>query len=271
MKWSFFQDVVRYAARGANGMGLWRSKLEEFGVEEASDLLAEMKMEVTSLSWAGGFTGCSGMGHHQAIDDCISALEMAAVVRAPTLIVYPGQRNGHTERHSRRLFHDAVAELVPVARELNVSLAVEPMSGCESPRWSMFAGFQETMREIENYAPNELGIVLDLYHLGLDRDVARAIPGVINRVRLVQIADRAAHGEALRLIPGAGDVSLQPWTRLLAYAGYDGPYEFEIFGNGVAHLGYETVIHAGVECLREHAALHQTIRHQAALDRTRIR
>ena len=42
-------------------------------------------------------------------------------------MVYSGARAGHTYNHARRLFKDALVELAPLAAELDVSLAVEPM------------------------------------------------------------------------------------------------------------------------------------------------
>ena len=41
-RWSLFQDIVRYSKCGITGIGLWRRKLEDFGHDEAIDLLDEM-------------------------------------------------------------------------------------------------------------------------------------------------------------------------------------------------------------------------------------
>jgi hypothetical protein len=60
LRTSFFQDVVRSAAAGCTSIGIWRSKVDELGVEEAVDLVFEMKLAVSSLSWCGGFTGSEG-------------------------------------------------------------------------------------------------------------------------------------------------------------------------------------------------------------------
>ena len=60
LRWAFEEDVHAYAGRGFDGIGIYRPKLEDFGIERAVDLLAESELEVTSLSWAGGFTGSDG-------------------------------------------------------------------------------------------------------------------------------------------------------------------------------------------------------------------
>ncbi len=262
LKWGFFQDVIRYSASGVQGIGIWRGKLDEFGLAEAADLLYEMKMKVSSLSWAGGFTGSCGMSHQQAIDDGLEAIEAAATLKAGCLIVCPGGRNGHTDRHSQRLFRDAMSHLIPVARELNVVLALEPMFGVESRCWSFLRGINESLEALKPFSPEDCGIVLDLFHLGLNRDVARCLPSIVDRIRLVQIADRSVGNNGNRLLPETGDVSLRAWLRLLAHSGYQGPVEAEIFGAGVEYLGYDCIVNASAEFLRDSATMYSTILNQ---------
>ena len=92
-RWNFCQDVVRYAAEGINQIGIWRTKMDDFDREEAVDLLFEMKMNVSSVHWAGGFTGADGRKFVDAVDDGIGAVQLAAQVGADCLIVHPGAQN----------------------------------------------------------------------------------------------------------------------------------------------------------------------------------
>ncbi|MEZ6092859.1 MAG: sugar phosphate isomerase/epimerase family protein [Pirellulaceae bacterium] len=241
LKWSFYQDVVRYASRGLDGIGVCRQKLSDVGRDEAADFLYEMKMSVSSLSWAGGFTGCNAMSLRDAIDDAIDGIETAAMLKANCLVIHSGHRNGHTYKHSRRLFDDAMFELLPIAEELGVTLALEPMDCVNSPRWSLFCGLQETISTVRSFDVPQLQIVLDLFHVGGDRSAAQCLQEYLDLVCLVQFSDRKSADDfsSIRTVPGGGNIPLLSWVKLLAHAGYNGPIEVEVFGSETSRVGYD--------------------------------
>src|SRR5580692_4296145 len=116
-RWSFEEDVARYAAADIGAIGVWRQKLSDFGEDKGVELLAESGLEVSNLLWAGGFTGSDGRSVRDSIDDAAEAIRLAAELRAACLVVYSGSRHGHTHNHARRLVTDALAELLPLATE----------------------------------------------------------------------------------------------------------------------------------------------------------
>jgi sugar phosphate isomerase/epimerase len=265
LKWDFFKDVIQYAKRGFDGIGLWRSKIDDISIQEAGDFLQEMKMNVTSVGWVGGFTGAEGLSFHQAIDDAIEGIEATAELRGRCLILHPGSQSRHTPRHARRLLDEALKILVPVAESCGVTLAVEPMVGIEQRTWSMLSGVMETLAAIENYSPNQVGIVLDFYHSGADPKLVGNLAKFVDRIQLVQIADRRGgiNSTVSRCLPGCGDLGLQSWIRLLSMSGYTGPIEAEIFGTEVQHLGYPCVLDASWEYLAYCREIHRSVKSQA--------
>ena len=56
-RWSFEEDVHHYASAGVGALGVWRQKLSDCGESHARQLLADHHLRVSSLFWAGGFTG----------------------------------------------------------------------------------------------------------------------------------------------------------------------------------------------------------------------
>ena len=84
-RWSFEEDVLHYAAAGIRGIGVWRHKLSDYGEEKGIELLAEHRLEATSLMWGGGFTGSDGRSHRESIDDAKEGLRTAAHYGTPTL------------------------------------------------------------------------------------------------------------------------------------------------------------------------------------------
>src|ERR1700733_9465420 len=98
-RWSFDQDVAEYRSAGIPAIGVWRRKLTDFGEEKGIELLAEAKLPVSNLLWAGGFTGSDGHTFRERVDDAAEAIRLAAALHARSLVVYSGARAGHTHNH----------------------------------------------------------------------------------------------------------------------------------------------------------------------------
>ena len=241
-RWSFFHDVVRYAGLGCHSIGLWRSKVEDFGFEEAADLLHEMRMDVSSFSWAGGFTGCEGNSFALAVDDAIQAIYQSHMVGASKLIIYPGARNGHTESHAVRLLRQAMSEMLPIARDLGVQLLLEPMVSKKNP-WNFMTRFDDYVELLSDYCPSEVGLVLDLFHVGLSQTFAENIGQLANRIELVQLSDgQMSNDDFVRCAMGQGRIPIDSWIQTLEELEYSGDYEVELHGANFENADYLTLI-----------------------------
>lgn len=226
LRTSFFQDVIRSSAAGCTSIGIWRNKVDELGIEEAVDLVFEMKLTVSSLSWCGGFTGSEGGSFTMQIDDALEAIEEAAAFRAGCLLVQPGALNGHIQRHARRLLEDAFKILLPVAEDYGVRLALEPM---RASSWTLLNGLDETVRFVEQFPKTQVGLVWDLGHLGTDHQAFERLPQLVDRIAVVQLADqRSANHRSGRCLLGQGDVPLGHWLNQFRHSGYRGPWEIEV-------------------------------------------
>jgi sugar phosphate isomerase/epimerase len=252
MRWSFHQDVLRYLNQGFQSIGVWRQKVDEYDVLEIADFLHEMKMSVSSVHWAGGFTGGNGFSHKEAIQDAVEAIELTSRLRGNCLIVHPGCRNGHTSSNARRLLRSALTTLVPIAEDYGVRLAIELMPCPNAHNWTFMQQFNCALEFITEFSDDELGIVLDLYHVGLHQEVFEGLEHLSSRLALVQLADRMTASESLesRLALGEGNVPFEKWFHRLSQVGFNGPYEIELHGAGVGHLDYESRLNSAGEFLK---------------------
>src|SRR6187200_1255190 len=100
-RWSFEEDVERYASAGISAIGVWRQKLADAGEQRGAALLREGGLAASSLQWAGGFTGSDGRSHEESLADARLAIQTAAVLRASCLIIHSGARGVHTHKHAR--------------------------------------------------------------------------------------------------------------------------------------------------------------------------
>src|SRR6056297_206601 len=244
LRWNFEEDAAAYAAHGFRGIGVWRPKLEDFGLDRTIDLLAEASLSVTSLSWVGGFTGSDGRAFDEAVADAIAAVRDAANLQAETLIVLAGGRNNHIRNHARRTFCDALQEIAAVADNFGVRLSIEPIHpGC-GDEWSFVHDLKSTLEIIESVGSPNLGLVLDTYHVGMDEEVMNWLPDVIPHLHLVQLGDgkHSPIGEMNRCLLGEGSVPLQTIFETLSRYGYNGPMEAELIGEDVETIPYEDLL-----------------------------
>ncbi|MFM9067335.1 MAG: sugar phosphate isomerase/epimerase, partial [Planctomycetota bacterium] len=79
-RWSFEEDVRQYRAAGYSSIGIWRQKISDYGEEKGAELLAEAGLPVSSLSWAGGFTGSDGRSFKESHEDARDALRVARLI-----------------------------------------------------------------------------------------------------------------------------------------------------------------------------------------------
>ncbi|MCP4777426.1 MAG: sugar phosphate isomerase/epimerase [Planctomycetaceae bacterium] len=257
-RWSFYEDVIRYSTLGFESMGLWRQKIDDFGRSAAIDLLYENKMSVSSVHWAGGFTG-DGRTFSDSIEDAIESIHLASQVDADCLIVHPGSRNGHTTSNATRLMKSALTQLVPVAADYGVKLAIEPMLTRNAASWTYLERLEDSFELMERFPAQSVGWVFDLYHFGFDAELFETLENRIQRLLLVQLSDRklvleknarSRQGhDSFRLPLGKGEAPIEAWLGKLQGLGYAGKYELEVHGSCVKDLDYFSLLDETIDYL----------------------
>jgi sugar phosphate isomerase/epimerase len=243
-RWSFEEDVTQYQAAGIPSMGVWRQKLSDFGEEKGIELLAEAGLKASCLLWAGGFTGSEGRSHQESLDDATEAIRVASAMDAGCLILYSGARGGHTRSHSRRLIKSALESLEPLASQLEVTLALEPMHvGCAA-EWTFLTDLDETLALLEAVESPWVKFVFDTYHLGQGTPLRDRLPDVVSQIALVQLGDCTAppNGEQDRCRLGEGTIPLREIVATLAGAGYRGVYDVELVGEEFEAADYRELL-----------------------------
>ena len=239
-RWSFEEDVQHYAAAGIEGIGIWRQKLSDYGEQQGRELLAEHGLKVSSLFWAGGFTGSGEQSHVESVEDACDALRLAAALNAGCLIVHSGARAMHTQNHVRRLLLSALDKLIPLAEQLQMAIALEPMPSAAGADWTFLSSLEDAADLASRYNTPALKLVLDTYYWGLDRELEDKLPRIVPHLALVQLADSKSPParEPNRCRLGEGQLPLASILRTLAQAGYRGDYEVELLGEEIETSDY---------------------------------
>ena len=138
----------------------------------------------------------------------------------------------------------ALKELVPLAEELGVVMALEPMHpGCAA-RCTFLNNLDDALGIIDAVARPQVKLLLDTYHLGQDPGLVERIPQIADEIALVQLGDAKCppHGEQNRCRLGDGVVPLRSLVRALRAAGYDGFFDVELLGEDVEALDYDGLL-----------------------------
>jgi sugar phosphate isomerase/epimerase len=244
LRWTLEEDIQRYSLSGIEGIGVWRQKLSDYGEAKALELLSEYQMQVSSLHWAGGFTGSDGSSFDDCVTDCKEAIQTASRLNAGCLIVHSGSRAGHTANHARRLLRNGLRELLDTAEDFGVTLALEPMhEGCGA-NWTFLSTLEESLGLLNQFDHPNLKLVLDCYHFGFDLDWLSSIEQLVPHLALVQLGDGriAPEDEPNRCVLGHGSIPLGEIVQRLDAHGYNGFYELELMGEDLVTTTYDELI-----------------------------
>ena len=243
-RWDLPEEIARLADHGFDCLSLWRAKLSDIGPAAAASLLTSAGMRVSSLQWAGGFTGGDGRTFAESIEDAAEAIDTAASAGAPALVVHSGCRGGHTRAHARRLLVAALKTLAPIAGAAGVTLALKPMHTAAANGCSFLTRPIDALELVENAADPAIRMAVDLWQFADDPDLVGLLPRVAAATVIVQVADRDGPPTAdlERLPAGHGSLPLESLVLALVDHGYAGDFEFDPVGDAVAALGYERVL-----------------------------
>jgi len=254
LRWTLSDEISQLKQVGFDAIGLWRPKLNQFGDERAREGLARARLEVSSLSFAGGFTGGCGFSYLEAIADGELAIEQARTVGARTLVIVGGSTNGHTVRHSQRLVKDGLRQLADSAERAQITLSVLPMHPVFNKRWTFLNGLDQTLDLLSQVDHPLVGLAFDSYHLWNEPRVLERIPEIVPLVNIVQLSDsdQTPQSEQDRRLPGEGMIPLPDFIQAFQSAGYAGYFDIQVWSGNVWKSNYIHLIeqcHATVKAM----------------------
>lgn len=248
-RWELSEELPRLAARGFDALAIWRHKLSDLGPTESRRLLGRFGVRVSSVQWAGGFTGGDGRTFEESVADAAEAIEWAAALNSPVVVLHSGCRGGHTRSHARRLLMEAVELLAPRAMHAGVRLAIKPLHRTTASRCSFLTRLVDALDVVDTLVERRqsnscVGLAIDLWHFGDDPDLGSLLPLLVDRTAIVQVADRIGLPTAdhERLPVGRGTLPLEEVVAAFVDHGYRGDFELDPVGEAVEASGYEAVL-----------------------------
>ncbi len=234
--WPIETAVQKYAEAGVKGISVWRDALEYRNIHQTGEFIRRHGLEVVSLVRGGFFAHTSALKRKTSLSDNLKAIDEAAALGAPMVVLVCGADPGQTLETSREQIRAGIETILPHAQACKVKLAIEPLQ----PMYAADRSAINTMGQANDLAEAIhspwLGVAVDVYHLwwdpGLEKEIRRC--GQNGNLFAYHICDWNVPTIDMlndRGLMGEGCIRLKQIRQWVEEAGFSGYHEVEIFSN----------------------------------------
>lgn len=221
---------------GVNGITVWRQALENRAPIQIGRRIREAGLEVVSLCRGGFFPGLDAATRQAAIDDNLRAIDEAAQLGAPLVVLVCGATPGQSLAESRQQIRDGIAAVLPHAASCGVKLGIEPLHPMYADSRSAINTLKQANDMCDELASPLVGVVIDVYHLWWDPALEAQIQrcGQAHRIFAFHVCDWKTPTEDMlndRGLMGEGCIPIPQIRGWVEDAGFNGFNEVEIFSN----------------------------------------
>jgi 2-keto-myo-inositol isomerase len=251
---TFADDVAAYAGAGWEAMEVWLTKLEtHLETQSGADtvkLLEDNQMTLAAAAYQGGLLLSQGEQRRAHFDHFRRRLELCALFGIPTLLVVAD----FVEAVDRTALERAVVSLAQAgqaAADFGVRLALEFRG-----KATFCASLDTAVALVTACGRPNVGVCLDAFHYqtgpSKPDDLALLTRENLAHVQLCDLAGvpRELATDADRVLPGDGDIRLEPVMARLRAIGYDGWVSLELMNPTLWQVPPASVAEVGLAALR---------------------
>lgn len=236
------QAVEATARGGLKWIGVWRHKIKDetnpATPAQYGKQIRDAGLRVSGLCRGGMFPALNPAERQRRIEDNFRALDEAAALGTDTLVMVcggipPGSRDLDG---ARRQVVDGIAALVSHAKERGVRIGIEPLHPMYAADRSVVTTLGLANDMAEAVGSDQVGVVIDVYHVWWDPQVYREIERARGRIFGFHVCDwlvPTPHMLMGRGMMGDGVIEIRRLREAVQAAGYHGPIECEIFNQQV--------------------------------------
>jgi sugar phosphate isomerase/epimerase len=227
-QWTLAQAIDGCARHGIRGISPWRDQISVLGLKKTSSLIKNHGLTVTGLCRGGFFTAKDWK------DDNLRAIEEAHLLGARCLVlVVGGLPQGSKDLiGARQIIEDAISEILPIARQAGVPLAIEPLHPMQAAERACINTLEQALDLCDHFQEG-IGVAVDVYHVWWDPKLRSQIERAgKKRILGYHICDWLVPTRDLvsdRGMMGDGVIDLPLVRSWVEAAGYAGFQEVEIF------------------------------------------
>lgn len=234
--WELEEAIDRYAEADVSGITVWRQWLDGRDPAISGERIRAAGLEIVSLCRGGFYPALEEKSREEAIKDNKQAIENAAAMGAPLVVLVCGAIPGQSLVESRKQITDGIAATLPLAESLGVKLAIEPLHPMYADDRSAINTLASANDVCDELNHPLVGIAFDVYHLWWDPDLAAQTKrtAVAKRLFAYHACDWMTPTTDLlndRGLMGEGCIDLRAIRGMVEEAGFDGMIEVEVFSN----------------------------------------
>ncbi|MFK7776769.1 MAG: TIM barrel protein [Gimesia sp.] len=234
--WSLKESLLGLLNIGVPAISLWNRKIYDAEPDQAIELVIDSGLKVSTISMAGGFTGCNEYSYDEAIADSIQLIKFAGQVNAAAVQVVSGPRAGHTLNHARELTLDALKILGDEAAFHGTKLALKSMEMPLAQNWTFLDSIHSTLELINACQHPAVGISINPVHFQNEENVQDLFQEIAPLITAVQISEFEPCETATNSFPGFKILEA------IDNAGYEGFFELEIWSEQVWQSDYQNLL-----------------------------
>lgn len=232
--WSLEIAAKKFSAAGCKGITVWRDALTGRNIRESARLLRSHNLEVVSLCRGGFFPSADKTTREAAIADNLKAIDEAAELGAPIVVLVCGSSPGQSLATSREQIKQGMEACIGHAEKKGVILAIEPLHPMYAGDRSAINTLEQANDLAEYFNSPWVGVAVDVYHLWWDPDLQNQVKrcGANGNLSAFHICDwRVPTIDMLndRGLMGEGCINIKEIRGWVEEAGFNGFNEVEIF------------------------------------------
>lgn len=232
--WPIEAAAKHFAAAGVKGITVWRDALEGRDIAQTGQLLRDSGLEIVSLCRGGFFPSVDTLKRKNAIDDNKKAIDEAAALGAPMIVLVCGAEPEQSLEVSREQIREGIETVLPYAIDAGVKLAIEPLHPMYADTRSAVNTLAQANDMAEAIGSPYVGVAIDVYHLwwdpALEKEIQRC--GVNENIFAFHICDWNIPTTDLLLdrgLMGEGCIPIAQIRSWVEATGFKGFNEVEIF------------------------------------------
>jgi sugar phosphate isomerase/epimerase len=234
--WNIEEAAKNYSAEGVKGITVWRDALTNRNIRSTGQLLRDHGLNIVSLCRGGFFPHKEKEKRKAALDDNRKAIDEAAELGAPLIVLVCGADPSQSLEDSRKQILDGIEAIIPDATAAGIKLAIEPLH----PMYADTRSAINTLAQANDMASQinspYIGVAVDVYHLWWDPTLELEIKrcGENNHLFAFHICDWNSPTTDILLnrgLMGDGCVPVNKIRSWVEATGFNGFYEVEIFSN----------------------------------------
>jgi sugar phosphate isomerase/epimerase len=234
--WSIETAAQNFSKAGVKGITVWRDALDGRNIRQTGQLLRDSGLEIVSLCRGGFFPSTDASKRKAALDDNRKAIEEAAEIGAPLIVLVCGSNPHQPLEESRKQIQEGIQSVLPEAIAAGVKLAIEPLHPMYADTRSAVNTLEQANTMASEINSSYVGVAVDVYHLWWDPHLEQEIKrcGKNNHLFAFHICDWNVPTNDFLLdrgLMGEGCIPVRKIRSWVEETGFTGYYEVEIFSN----------------------------------------